>query len=114
MSGFPDGRYRTLPTAHGGPSVIARKLSFKYNTKLFGVSGWILGLRTLVARVVPRGFRLGPGNRVIFHQPREFASARPASRTKTAAFQITGFGPTLPEHPGRRLQYLLPPTSFMQ
>ena len=41
-------------------------------------------------------------------------SARPASRTKTAAFQITGFGPTLPEHPSRRLQYLLPPTSFMQ
>ena len=27
---------------------------------------------------------------------------------------LTGFGPTLPEHPSRRLQYLLPPTSFMQ
>ena len=36
------------------------------------------------------------------------------ARTKTAAFQITGFGPTLPEHPSRRLQYLLPSTSFTQ
>ena len=33
---------------------------------------------------------------------------------KQQRFKITGFGPTLPEHPGRRLQYLLPPTSFMQ
>ena len=48
------------------------------------------------------------------HRAENSHQARPASRTKTAAFQITGFGPTLPEHPGRRLQYLLPPTSFMQ
>ena len=27
---------------------------------------------------------------------------------------IRTLGPTFPEHPGRRLQYLLPPTSFLQ
>ena len=37
----------------------------KWNTKCFGASGLILGLQFLVARVVPRGFRLGLGNRVI-------------------------------------------------
>ena len=35
-------------------------------------------------------------------------------RTKTAAFQITGFGPTLSEHSIRRLQHLLCPAAFTQ
>ena len=33
---------------------------------------------------------------------------------KQQRFKSLGSGPTLSEHPGRRLQYLLPPTSFMQ
>ena len=37
-----------------------------------------------------------------------------SKRNAQAAFQITGFGPTLPEHPGRRLQHLLCPAAFTQ
>ena len=43
-------------------------------------SGWIVGLQLLVARIVPRGLRLSPGNRGIFHHPeliRQFPASPP-------------------------------------
>ena len=44
----------------------------------------------------------------------ELASASATERAQTAAIQVTGLGPTLPEPSIRRIQYLLRPASFTQ